>query len=151
MTSAKNSHKMEAVQSHGGVRPYRKWSGRLPGRLPHVMVSGSSGWSRWRGGGYHLWARVGDSDDGGVAFLLKSILWLRWVGRTDDDPGGGVAGRVDDEGLLVRQHHVRRRVGLLTWWSLARRSNLRPRLLPLLIWYTGLLAEVPRLKLLQRK
>ena len=115
------------------------------------MVSRRPVWGGRRGGGYDLRAGVGDSDDGGVTFLLQSIFRLGGVGGTDDHPGGGVAGRVYDEGLLVRQHHVRRRVGLLAWWSLARRSNLRPGLLPLLIWYTGLLAEVPRLKLLQRK
>ena len=123
----------------------------LSGRLPDVVVASRPVWSWWSGGGDHLWTRVGDADDGSVTFLLQSIFRLAGVGRTDDHPGGGVAGRVDDEGLLVRQHHVWRSVGLLPGGSLPRRPHLCRSFLTLLvsIWYTWLLAEVPRLKLLE--
>ena len=84
-----------------------------------------------------------------MTFLLQSIFRLGGVGGTDDHPGGGVAGRVDDEGLLVRQHNIRRSVGLLPWRRLTRRSHLCGSLLTLLVWYAWLLAEVPRLKLLK--
>ena len=113
------------------------------------MIASGPVWSWGRGGGDHLWTRVGDADNRCVTFLLQSIFRLAGVGRTDDHPGGGVAGRVDDEGLLVRQHHIRRSVGLLPGGSLARRPHLCRRFLTLLVWYTWLLAEVPRLKLLE--
>ena len=146
---AENGHEVEAVESHGGVGPDGQRPRVLSGRLSDVVVAGRPVLSWWSGGGDHLGTRVGDSDHGGVTFLLQSIFRLAGVGRTDDHPGGGVAGRVDDEGLLVRQHHIRWSVGLLPGGSLARRPHLCRRFLTLLVWYTRLLAEVPRLKLLE--
>ena len=103
-----------------------------------------------RGGGSVLRTRVGDTDDRGVAFLLQGVLRLLGVRGADHHPGCVVVRSIDCE-RFIRDHDIRRSVGLSPWWGHGGRHSLLWRnLASLPCWDAWFLAKVPWLKFLKK-